>query len=84
MANIVFDGVEKSFSQGGKEFLAVGETNFTVADKEFVAIVGPSGCGKTTCSSFASVVALSQPQALIEPSFFSNSPYFPGKQCSIT
>ena len=32
MANIVFDGVEKSFSQGGKEFLAVGETNFTVAD----------------------------------------------------
>ena len=49
MANIVFDGVEKSFSQGGKDFLAVGETNFTVADKEFVAIVGPSGCGKTTC-----------------------------------
>jgi NitT/TauT family transport system ATP-binding protein len=49
MANIVFDGVEKKFTQGGKEFLAVGETNFMVADKEFVAIVGPSGCGKTTC-----------------------------------
>lgn len=49
MANIVFDGVEKKFIQGGKESLAVGQTNFTVADKEFVAIVGPSGCGKTTC-----------------------------------
>ena len=49
MANIVFDGVQKKFVQGGREFLAVGDTNFTIADKEFVAIVGPSGCGKTTC-----------------------------------
>ena len=49
MADIVFDGVEKTFVQGGKQFLAVGNTNFTVVDQEFVAIVGPSGCGKTTC-----------------------------------
>ena len=33
MANIVFDGVEKSFSQGGKEFLAVGETTLQLLIK---------------------------------------------------
>jgi NitT/TauT family transport system ATP-binding protein len=49
MADIVFDSVQRSFKQGGKEFLAVGGIDLTVKDKEFVAIVGPSGCGKTTC-----------------------------------
>jgi len=49
MADIIFESVERSFKQGGKEFLAVGGIDLTVKDKEFVAIVGPSGCGKTTC-----------------------------------
>ena len=49
MADIILDSVQRSFKQGGKEFLAVGGVNLTVKDKEFVAIVGPSGCGKTTC-----------------------------------
>ena len=49
MADIVFESVERSFKQGGKEFLAVGGIDFCVKDREFVAIVGPSGCGKTTC-----------------------------------
>lgn len=49
MADIVFEGVQRKFVQGGKEFLAVGGVDLTVADREFVAIVGPSGCGKTTC-----------------------------------
>ena len=49
MADIVFDSVQRSFKQGNKEFIAVGGIDFTVQDKEFVAIVGPSGCGKTTC-----------------------------------
>lgn len=49
MSDIVFDSVQRSFKQGGKEFLAVGGINLTVKDTEFVAIVGPSGCGKTTC-----------------------------------
>ena len=49
MANIVFEDTQRSFKQSGKEVLAVGGINLTVADKEFVAIVGPSGCGKTTC-----------------------------------
>ena len=49
MADIVFESVERSFKQGGKEFLAVGGIDLCVRDQEFVAIVGPSGCGKTTC-----------------------------------
>ncbi len=49
MADIVFEGVQRKFVQGGKEFLAVGGVDLVVSDKEFVAIVGPSGCGKTTC-----------------------------------
>ena len=49
MADIVFDSVQRSFKQGNKEFIAVAGIDFTVQDKEFVAIVGPSGCGKTTC-----------------------------------
>ena len=49
MADIVFNSVQRSFKQGGKEFLAVGGIDLTVKDQEFVAIVGPSGCGKTTC-----------------------------------
>ena len=51
MANIVFENTQRSFIQSGKEVLAVGGINLTVADKEFVAIVGPSGCGKTTLLS---------------------------------
>ena len=49
MAVIHFDGVGKSFGRNGRGFVAIEKMDFTVADKEFVAIVGPSGCGKTTC-----------------------------------
>ncbi len=53
MANIQFENVERTFRQGGQDFLALQGVNLEVADREFVAIVGPSGCGKTTCMRMA-------------------------------
>jgi len=53
VAIIRFDGVQRTFSQGGKDFVALKDIDFEVRDREFVAIVGPSGCGKTTCMRMA-------------------------------
>jgi multiple sugar transport system ATP-binding protein len=44
MAEIRVENLHKAF--GG--FVAVRESNFTVADREFFVMLGPSGCGKTT------------------------------------
>jgi sulfonate transport system ATP-binding protein len=38
---------------GGGSYPAVGNTSFSVADGEFVAIVGPTGCGKSTLLNIA-------------------------------
>ncbi|MEJ8824518.1 ABC transporter ATP-binding protein [Variovorax humicola] len=53
MATIEFNNVERTFRQGGQNFVALKGVNLEVADREFVAIVGPSGCGKTTCMRMA-------------------------------
>ena len=53
MAIIRFDAVQRTFTQGGKDFVALKDIDFEVKDREFVAIVGPSGCGKTTCMRMA-------------------------------
>ena len=53
MAIIRVDAVQRTFSQGGKDFVALKDIDFEVQDREFVAIVGPSGCGKTTCMRMA-------------------------------
>ena len=53
MSNIVFDRVGRRFKRDGREFPALDDVSFEVAEKEFVAIVGPSGCGKTTCLRMA-------------------------------
>jgi multiple sugar transport system ATP-binding protein len=45
MAEIVFDGVTKVFSDGT---VAINSLNLTVEDRAFMVLVGPSGCGKTT------------------------------------
>jgi multiple sugar transport system ATP-binding protein len=37
-------GVHKRFG----DFVAVRESSFTIADREFFVLLGPSGCGKTT------------------------------------
>ena len=53
MAIIQFNNVERTFTQGGQDFVALKGVSLKVGDREFVAIVGPSGCGKTTCLRMA-------------------------------
>src|SRR6202045_4567225 len=44
MAQIRVENLNKSFDQ----FTAVHDSNFTIPDGSFFAMLGPSGCGKTT------------------------------------
>jgi multiple sugar transport system ATP-binding protein len=44
MAQIRVENLRKAFAQ----FVAVHESNFTIEDGTFFAMLGPSGCGKTT------------------------------------
>src|SRR3954464_1531308 len=45
MADIVLDGVYKTYSDG---YTAVKDLNLSIKDGEFMILVGPSGCGKST------------------------------------
>jgi multiple sugar transport system ATP-binding protein len=45
MAEIVLDGVSKTFPDGTT---AVKDLDVDIKDGEFIVLVGPSGCGKTT------------------------------------
>jgi multiple sugar transport system ATP-binding protein len=45
MAQIVLDGVDKTYPGGVK---GVDGLNLDIADGEFMVLVGPSGCGKST------------------------------------
>ncbi len=46
-----FDNVSLIYHTKDGETLALEDVNFSIYEKEFVAIVGPSGCGKTTILS---------------------------------
>jgi len=41
-------GVSKLFRRGGKEIVAMQETNLFIEEGRFASIIGPSGCGKST------------------------------------
>jgi NitT/TauT family transport system ATP-binding protein len=53
MSDIQFAGVSRTFQRHGAPYLALNHVDFTIRDKEFIAIVGPSGCGKTTLMRMA-------------------------------
>jgi len=40
--------VNRSFFENGKEFKALEDIRFELAERDFTCIVGPSGCGKST------------------------------------
>lgn len=42
------DHIRKTFCQGGKRHVVLGDVDIQVNGKEFVCLLGPSGCGKTT------------------------------------
>jgi NitT/TauT family transport system ATP-binding protein len=48
LSDIVFEGVGRVFDQRGSPVVALESIDFTIRNREFVAVVGPSGCGKTT------------------------------------
>lgn len=56
-----FDNVSLIYHTKDGETLALEDVNFSVYEKEFVAIVGPSGCGKTTILSLIA--------GILKPSF---------------
>ncbi|MFC3677282.1 ABC transporter ATP-binding protein [Ferrovibrio xuzhouensis] len=45
---IHLQNVRKVYRTGGREFVAVSDVTFDVAEGDLVSLVGPSGCGKTT------------------------------------
>lgn len=68
-----FENVSLRYHTKEGETLALSDVNFTVYEKEFVAIVGPSGCGKTTILSLIA--------GILKPS--SGTIYLDGKDVSI-
>jgi NitT/TauT family transport system ATP-binding protein len=47
-AHISVFGVNKTFSSGGNDVVALKDISLQVPDGQFVCLLGPSGCGKST------------------------------------
>ena len=61
VAALELRGVTKRFAGGGGAMTAVADLTFTIAPREFLAVVGPSGCGKSTILNM--VAGLDRPSA---------------------
>ena len=53
-----FENVSMHYHSKQGETVALENASFSVAEREFVAIIGPSGCGKTTLLSLAAGLLL--------------------------
>ena len=58
---IVAEGLQKSYTSGGRPLPVLQSINVEVAQEAFVSIVGPSGSGKTTLLGL--LAGLDQPTA---------------------
>ena len=45
---IVAEGLEKTYTSGGRPLKVLDAVDLSVEDESFLAVVGPSGSGKTT------------------------------------
>lgn len=45
---VIIEGVEKKYSTGDGEVLALTDINLGIEQGEFICLLGPSGCGKST------------------------------------
>jgi NitT/TauT family transport system ATP-binding protein len=45
---LTIEGITKEYRSRGKQVVALGGIDLSIAEGEFVTIVGPSGCGKST------------------------------------
>ncbi|MFZ4876719.1 ABC transporter ATP-binding protein [Janthinobacterium sp. Mn2066] len=48
MTTININAVNKVFSTGGNDVIALKDINLEIASGEFICLLGPSGCGKST------------------------------------
>ena len=48
MTNIAIKAVNKIFSSGSGDVVALKDINLTIESGEFICLLGPSGCGKST------------------------------------
>ena len=61
MTKLQLTGVTKDFTTGDRSFRALDSIDFTLGEREVVALLGPSGSGKTTLLTIAG--ALQRPTA---------------------
>jgi iron(III) transport system ATP-binding protein len=61
MADIVVEGLTKTFRTRGRDTAAMQDVSFRVEEGQLLVLLGPSGCGKTT--TLRSIAGLETPDA---------------------